>query len=97
MFEVIIKNTADVCIQLEEYKWLFQNEIYELDGVISSLGSMKGLGDLCRKLRIVQDNMQEQAELLKYLESALNEIIICYKNSEQCIIDTMVWVGGGTM
>ena len=97
MLEVIIKNTADVCIQLEEYKWLFQNEIYELDSVISSLRSIKGLGDLCRKLRSVQDKMQEQAELLKNLESALNEIIICYENSEQYIIDTMVRVGGGTV
>ena len=43
------------------------------------------------------DNMQEQAELLKNLESALNEIIICYENSEQYIIDTMVRVGGGTV
>lgn len=87
MFEVIIKNTAEVSLQMADQVYQFKNDIYELDGIISTIQSLKGLGDLGRPLRKIKDNMQTQSEILRYMGNALGKVVMNYTRSEERIID----------
>lgn len=87
MFEVKIRNQKDVCYQMSEQTRQFNNSISELDSIISSVQSLKGMGDIGSVLRKVKDKMQDQSDALRYMGNALNKIASNYAGSENRIID----------
>lgn len=87
MFEIKISPVMEECWQLEDQVYQLDARCIELEGVISSLGSLSGMEDCILRLKAQLSNMQGQHEVLRQMMQALNKTVVSYTGYESKICD----------